>query len=45
VLAGLLEQRTRGRVPLYELTAGARHLALVAMLAGRLESQWSRSEQ
>ncbi len=42
VLAGLLEQRKRGRVPLYELTAGARHLALVAMLAGRWEWQWSR---
>jgi DNA-binding HxlR family transcriptional regulator len=41
VLAGLLEQRKRGRVPLYELTAGARHIALVAMLAGRWEWQWS----
>jgi DNA-binding HxlR family transcriptional regulator len=45
VLAGLLEQRTRGRVPLYELTAGARQLALVAILAGRWEWQWSRPEQ
>jgi DNA-binding HxlR family transcriptional regulator len=42
VLAGLLERRNRGRAPLYELTAGARHLALVAMLAGRWEWQWSR---
>jgi DNA-binding HxlR family transcriptional regulator len=42
VLAGLLERRKRGRAPLYELTAGARHLALVAMLAGRWEWQWSR---
>jgi len=40
VLAGLLEQRKRGR--LYELTTSARHLALVAMLAGRWEWQWSR---
>ena len=43
VLAGLLERRNRGRAPLlYELTEGARHLALVAMLAGRWEWQWSR---
>ena len=44
VLAGLLEQREQGQGPLYELTAGARHLALVAMLAGRWEWRWSRSE-
>jgi DNA-binding HxlR family transcriptional regulator len=44
VLAGLLERRERGRSPLYELTSGARHLALVAMLAGRWEWQWSRPE-
>jgi DNA-binding HxlR family transcriptional regulator len=44
VLAGLLEQRKRGRIPLYELTARARHLALVAMLAGRWEWEWSRPE-
>lgn len=44
VLAGLLERRERGRAPLYELTDGARHLALVAMLAGRWEWQWSRPE-
>jgi DNA-binding HxlR family transcriptional regulator len=44
VLAGLIKQRKQGRVPLYELTAGARHLALVAMLAGRWEWQWSRPE-
>lgn len=42
ILAGLLQRRKRGRVPLYELTAGARHLALVAMLAGRWEWHWSR---
>jgi hypothetical protein len=28
----------------YELTAGARHIALVAMLAGRWEWQWSKPE-
>jgi DNA-binding HxlR family transcriptional regulator len=44
VLGGLLEQRKRGRVSLYELTAGARHLALVALLAGRWEWQWSRPQ-
>jgi DNA-binding HxlR family transcriptional regulator len=44
VLAGVLEQRKRGRIALYELTAGARHLALVAVLAGRWEWQWSRPE-
>jgi DNA-binding HxlR family transcriptional regulator len=42
--SALLEQRKRGRVSLYELTAGARHLALVALLAGRWEWQWSRPE-
>jgi DNA-binding HxlR family transcriptional regulator len=44
VLAGLLEQHKPGRVALYELTDGARHLALLAMLAGRWEWQWSRPE-
>ncbi|MGO8905692.1 MAG: winged helix-turn-helix transcriptional regulator, partial [Solirubrobacteraceae bacterium] len=44
VLAGLLERRERGRAALCELTDGARHLALVAMLAGRWEWQWSRPE-
>ena len=44
VLAGLLERRKRGRAVLYELTVGARHLALVAMLAGRWEWHWSRPE-
>ncbi len=45
VLAGLLERRDGGRIPLlYELTDGARHLALVAMLAGRWEWQWSRPQ-
>ena len=42
--AGLLERRKRGQVPLYELTPAARHLALVAMLAGRWESRWARPE-
>jgi DNA-binding HxlR family transcriptional regulator len=42
VLAGLLEKRRREAVPLYELTSAARHLARVAMLAGRWEWQWSR---
>jgi DNA-binding HxlR family transcriptional regulator len=41
VLAGLLERRAQGRYPTYELTAAARHLALVAMLAGRWEWRWS----
>jgi len=44
VLAGLLGRRKRGRAALYELTDGARHLALVAMLAGRWEWQWSRPQ-
>jgi DNA-binding HxlR family transcriptional regulator len=44
VLAGLLEQRKPGRVPRYELTTSARHLALVAMLAGRWEWQCSRPQ-
>jgi DNA-binding HxlR family transcriptional regulator len=42
VLARLLERRGRGRVRLYELTERARHLALVAMLAGRWEWRWCR---
>ena len=43
VLAGLLERRDGGGIPLrYELTEGARHLALVAMRAGCWEWQWSR---
>jgi DNA-binding HxlR family transcriptional regulator len=45
VLAGLLEQRRRGAVPLYELTIAARHLSRIAMLAGRWEWQWSRPER
>jgi DNA-binding HxlR family transcriptional regulator len=44
VLAGLLERRTPGRDSLYEMTARARHLAHVAMLAGRWEWEWSRPE-
>ena len=44
VLAGLLERRASRRAPLYELTDGARHLALVAMLAARWEWQWSRPQ-
>jgi DNA-binding HxlR family transcriptional regulator len=42
VLAGLLDRRPLGRSSLYELTSRARHLAHVAMLAGRWEWQWSR---
>jgi DNA-binding HxlR family transcriptional regulator len=42
--AGLLERRTRGQVPLYELTPAARDLASVAMLAGRWESRWALPE-
>lgn len=45
LLAGLLERRDGGRIPLlYELTDGARRLALVAMRAGRWEWQWSRPQ-
>jgi DNA-binding HxlR family transcriptional regulator len=44
VLAGLLERRTRGRNSLYEMTARARHLAHIAMLAGRWEWQWRRPQ-
>lgn len=44
VFAGLLEQHAQGRARRYELTARSRHLALVAMLAGRWEWQWSRPE-
>ena len=44
LLAGMLERRNQGRVPVYELTAGARHLASVAMLAGRWEWRWARPE-
>lgn len=44
LLAGMLQRRQQGRVPLYELTAGARHLASVAMLAGRWEWRWARPE-
>ena len=44
VLAGLLERRVRGRNSRYELTSRARHLAHVAMLAGRWEWQWSRPQ-
>ena len=44
LLAGMLERSQQGRVPVYELTAGARHLASVAMLAGRWEWRWARPE-
>jgi DNA-binding HxlR family transcriptional regulator len=44
VLGGLLERRVRGRHSRYELTSRARHLAHVAMLAGRWEWQWSRPQ-
>jgi DNA-binding HxlR family transcriptional regulator len=45
LLAGLLERRQRGQVPVYELTEGARQLASVARLAGRWESRWARPAQ
>jgi len=44
LLAGMLQRRQRGKVPVYELTAGARHLASVAMLAGRWEWRWAPPE-
>jgi DNA-binding HxlR family transcriptional regulator len=44
LLAGMLERRQQGRVPIYELTAGARQLASVAMLAGGWEWRWTRPE-
>jgi DNA-binding HxlR family transcriptional regulator len=42
--AGLLDRRKRGQVVVYELTPAARHLASVAMLAGRSESRSARPE-
>jgi hypothetical protein len=42
ILEGLLERHEVGHSQLYELTARARHLAIVAMLAGRWEWQWFR---
>jgi DNA-binding HxlR family transcriptional regulator len=44
LLTGMLQRSNQGRVPVYELTAGARHLASVAMLAGRWEWRWARPE-
>jgi len=44
VLGGLLERQEPGRVQRYGLTARARDLAMVAMLAGRWEWQWFRPE-
>jgi len=44
VLGGLLEQHEVGQVRRYGLTARARQLAMVAMLAGRWEWQWFRPE-
>jgi DNA-binding HxlR family transcriptional regulator len=41
VLAGILNRFKRGQVPLYELTAAARDLASVAILAARWERRWS----
>jgi DNA-binding HxlR family transcriptional regulator len=40
ILEGLLERQEVGHIQIYELTARARHLAMVAMLAGRWECQW-----
>jgi DNA-binding HxlR family transcriptional regulator len=42
--ARLLERRKRGQIPIYELTPAARHLASVAMVAGRSESRWARPQ-
>jgi DNA-binding HxlR family transcriptional regulator len=42
VLAGLLQRHGRPSAPEYALTPAARRLALVAMLAGRWEWQWSQ---
>jgi DNA-binding HxlR family transcriptional regulator len=42
--AGMLQRRNQGRVPVYELTPGTRHLASVAMIAGRWEWRWARPE-
>jgi DNA-binding HxlR family transcriptional regulator len=42
ILEGLLERHEVGHTQLYELTVRARHLAMVAMLAGRWEWQWFR---
>ncbi len=44
LLARMLQRRQQGQVPIYELTAGARQLASVAMLAGRWEWRWARPE-
>jgi DNA-binding HxlR family transcriptional regulator len=44
VLGGLLERQDLGHVQRYELTARARRLTMVAMLAGRWEWQWFRPE-
>jgi DNA-binding HxlR family transcriptional regulator len=44
ILGGLLEQQEVGRAERYGLTARARQLAMVAMLAGRWEWQWSTPE-
>jgi DNA-binding HxlR family transcriptional regulator len=45
VLGGLLERGCVERVPRYTLTARARQLAMVAMLAGRWEWQWRKPER
>ena len=44
VLGGLLERQELERVQRFGLTARARDLAMVAMLAGRWEWQWLRPE-
>jgi DNA-binding HxlR family transcriptional regulator len=44
ILGGLLEHQEVAGVERYRLTARARQLATVAMLAGRWEWQWSRPE-
>jgi DNA-binding HxlR family transcriptional regulator len=44
VLGGLLERHERERVQRFGLTARARDLAMVALLAGRWEWQWFRPD-
>jgi DNA-binding HxlR family transcriptional regulator len=41
LLAGMLERRQQGGVPIYELTPAARDLSSVAVVAARWELRWS----
>jgi DNA-binding HxlR family transcriptional regulator len=45
LLAGMLERRQQGRVPIYELTAAARDLSSVALVAARWERRYSPKAQ